>query len=489
MKIKNSISFKLFIITTTIFLVLFSFIFIFQNFFFGKIYADKKEKDIIKQITSYKKDTSSTNDYMQIIETMKDYEEKYNTLIGEIDNTNHYTMYKTGILRIDNERFKIFTDVLTEIQKNDTLANAIVNNDIFTFTIDGLQYNVKSIVCVTKVSNKLIVGITSMQSIDEAVLVIESIYKYFYILIVVVILIVTFVAAMFISKPLVKINETAKKMAQLDFSEKCDENRKDEIGGLAKTLNFLSSSLSSALNSLRVANEKLTEDIEKERALEQMRKEFVATVSHELKTPISLIKGYAEGIKDGVFEEEDKDFSLNVIIDESDKMSNLVKDMLDLSQLEAGMFKLNKINFNILDLTKNVAKKLQYLAEEKNVNIVIDSKVDKEINGDINRIEQVLTNFLTNSIRHCEKDKEVIVRLLENEKHNVRIEVENMGEKISGEDIEKIWDKFYKADKSRNRSIGGTGLGLSIVKNIIILHNGEYGAKNTETGVKFYFEI
>lgn len=489
MKIKNSISFKLFAITSTIFVVLFSLIFIFQNVFFEKIYTDKKQKDITKQVTNFKSEISNTNDYMQVIETMKDYEEKYNTLIAEIDYSGHYTMYRTGIMKIDNERAKIFNDLLNEIKKSSELSNAIVNNDEVTFTINGLEYNVKSIVCVTKFDNKFIVGITSMQPINEAILVIESIYQYFYIIVFIVIIVVTFIATMLISRPLIKINETAKKMAQLDFSERCNEDRKDEIGGLAKTLNFLSSSLSSALNSLRLANEKLKEDIEKERALERMRKEFVATVSHELKTPISLIKGYAEGIKDGIFEDEDREFSLNVIIDESDKMSSLVKDMLDLSQLESGTFKLNNINFNILELTKNVVKKLQYLAEEKGVNIVIQSQYDSDIHGDINRIEQVLINFLTNSIRYCENHKQVLVRLLKSERHNVRIEVENFGEKISNEDINKIWDKFYKADKSRNRSAGGTGLGLSIVKNIILLHKGEYGVENTEVGVKFYFEI
>lgn len=489
MKIKNSISLKLFAITSTIFVVLFSLIFIFENVFFEKIYTNKKETDITRQVTNFKSQISDTNDYMQVIETMKDYEEKYNTLIAEVNSNGKYTMYKTGILRIDNERFKVFSDVLSEIQKNSDLSSSIVSNDIFTFTIEGLEYNVKSIVCVTKLDNKLIVGITSMQPINEAILVIESIYQYFYIIVFIVIIAVTFIATMLISRPLIKINETAKKMAQFDFSERCDEERKDEIGGLGKTLNFLSSSLSSALNSLRLANEKLKEDIEKERELEKMRKEFVATVSHELKTPISLIKGYAEGIKDGIFEDEDKEFSLNVIIDESDKMSNLVKDMLDLSQLESGTFKLNNINFNILQLIKNVVKKLQYLAEEKGVNIVIQSQYDNDIYGDINRVEQVLINFLTNSIRYCEKNREVLVRVLKSEKRSVRIEVENFGEKISNEDINKIWDKFYKVDKSRNRSAGGTGLGLSIVKNIILLHKGEYGVENTEAGVKFYFEI
>ncbi|MHC1686003.1 MAG: ATP-binding protein [Clostridiaceae bacterium] len=487
MKIKNSVSFKLFIITTTIFLILFSVIFIFQNLFFSKIYTSKKENDIVKQVTDFKAVASSTNDYMQVIEAMKDYEEKYNTLIGEVDYTGQLTMYRTAIFKIDNDRAKIFKDVISEVQNNVELNNEIVERDTVTFTTNELQYNVKSIVCITKDANKLIIGVTSMQPIDEALNVIESIYKYFYILIIIVIIIVTFVAAMLISKPLIKINETAKRMAQLDFSEKCDEDRLDEIGGLAKTLNFLSSSLSSALGSLRLANEKLKEDIEKERALESMRKEFVATVSHELKTPISLIKGYAEGIKDGIL--EDQDYSLNVIIDESDKMSNLVKDMLDLSQLEAGMFKLNFINFNILELTKTVAKKLQYLAEEKSVNISINSEYDDEVNADINRIEQVVTNFLTNSIRHCENNKDVVIRLRKSKNHNVRIEIENTGEKIFDEDIGKIWDKFYKIDKSRNRSVGGTGLGLSIVKNIIVLHNGEYGVENTENGVKFYFEI
>jgi len=249
-------------------------------------------------------------------------------------------------------------------------------------------------------------------------------------------------------------------------------------------LNFLGENLDSSLNSLKEINRKLQSDIDRERKIENMRKEFIADVSHELKTPITLIKGYAEGIKDGVFLEGNMDSSLNVIIEESDKMNKLVRDMLQISSLESGKVILNKELFFIDNLVKNVVKKLHHSIDNKNVKIDMNL-YEKQIYGDVFKIEQVITNFLTNAIRHTPCEGSIFIEMYL--KGNMtQISFENTGELIKSEEIEKIWDKFYKIDKSRNRKDGGTGLGLSIVKNIVDLHGGQYGVENTEIGVKFY---
>ena len=218
-----------------------------------------------------------------------------------------------------------------------------------------------------------------------------------------------------------------------------------------------------------------------------MRKEFIADVSHELKTPITLIKGYAEGIKDGVFLEDNMNSSLNVIIEESDKMSNLVRDMLQISSLESGKVILNKELFFIDNLVKNVVKKLHHSIDNKNVKIDLNL-YEKQIYGDAFKIEQVITNFLTNAIRHTPCEGSIFVKMYPRG-NMTKLSFENTGELINKEEIDKIWDKFYKIDKSRNRKDSGTGLGLSIVKNIVDLHQGKCGVENTKRGVRFYFEL
>jgi two-component system sensor histidine kinase VanS len=289
-----------------------------------------------------------------------------------------------------------------------------------------------------------------------------------------------------IAKPLIKITKTASKMAKLDFTEKCMVKSEDEIGDLAISLNLLSENLNEALTSLTDANEQLEKDIEKEKKLTEMRKDFVAAVSHELKTPITLIEGYTQALNDDVLEGEEKQYFIDVIMDESKKMNNLVSDMLDLSQLESGNFKLVQEEFFLHELVKPVTKKFSSLLNEKNIKFELNLIQNIKVNADWNRIEQVLTNYMTNAIRHTD-DGGFISVIMVNKDDTICVEVENTGRKIDDDEIIKIWDNFYKIDKSRTRKLGGTGLGLSIVKNIMVLHGGSCGVENTEKGVKFYF--
>ncbi|QIB27772.1 sensor histidine kinase [Caloranaerobacter azorensis] len=221
-----------------------------------------------------------------------------------------------------------------------------------------------------------------------------------------------------------------------------------------------------------------------------MRKEFISNVSHELKTPIALIKGYAEGLKDNVIDDiESKNFYCEVIMDEAEKMSKLVKDLLDLSQLESGHYSLNKEKFNICNLVDKILNKYSPIFKEKNINVSIKKDDDKMyVNGDRVRLEQVLVNLINNALNHigAERVLEVTIRRLSN---NAIISIYNSGSFIPEDEIDRIWESFYKVDKSRARKYGGTGLGLSIVKNILKLHNSNYGVRNVKNGVEFWFEL
>lgn len=491
--IKNSITAKLFLITLSFFIVFIAFILSFESIFFQKIYENKKKDNLNKAAQTFKnyynsqisKATSS-----DIANYMKEFEEKKDCTIAILNNYGNLKYLtnrdneesnSTDINRIKEIMYKWVSDPGSFIDMKRTGKSK-------TYVFESKVYNMKNIVSVVpnKSTNEYIFAISSFTPITEASDVMKGIFIYVFIGGVILVLIMAFIYSNMITKPLVKINKAASKMANLDFDEKCNINSEDEIGSIGRSLNFLSNNLNNALNSLKSANEKLKKDIEKEKTLEKMRKEFIAGVSHELKTPVGLIEGYAEGLKDNIVtSKEDREYYLNVIIDEASNMGNLISDMLDLSQLESGNFKLNKMEMDLGDLVWKCYQKYYTIFNEKGIELDINV-VNANIFADKYRIEQVLNNYINNAMKYV-KNK-ITINMVEKEKE-VMVQVINDGEKISEDELDKIWDKFYKVDKSRNRKAGGTGLGLSIVKNIIELHHGKYGAANIEEGVEFYFSL
>lgn len=302
----------------------------------------------------------------------------------------------------------------------------------------------------------------------------------------------TFYALFFSRKftqPILNINETAKKIANLQFEEKCEIKSNDEIGELGKSINAMSEKLSEKINKLKEINNKLEEEIEYERSMEKLRKEFVSSVSHELRTPVALIRGYAEGLKCNVMEDEgDKEFYCDVIIDEAGKMTKLISDLLDLAQIESGTYKIEKKDINLSEITDMLLSKYNLILKEKNIKLELDIEDEMWINGDRVRIEQVITNFINNGINHIDVNKNLKVTL-KTKDEKVKLSVFNSGKNIPQEEEDRIWESFYKLDKARSREYGGVGLGLSIVSGILKLHNAKYGFDNIEKGVEFWFEI
>jgi signal transduction histidine kinase len=293
-----------------------------------------------------------------------------------------------------------------------------------------------------------------------------------------------------ITKPILKLNDIAKKMTFLDFSEKYDSGRRDEIGTLGDSINSLSTQLEKSIGELQQANTKLMQDIEKERKIDEMRKGFISNVSHELKTPIALVQGYAEGLKLNINDdEENKNYYCEVIIDEAEKMNSMVKKLLELSELEFNNISLDREDFGAAELIKNVLKKNSIILTEKSVNVTFNSNGNEEliINADYYLTEQVLLNYISNAINHLDNKKLLTIDLkIVNNK--ARVEVFNSGSNIPDDSIENIWMSFYKVDKARTRAYGGTGLGLSIVKATQKAHNNGYGVENRTGGVAFWFE-
>lgn len=292
------------------------------------------------------------------------------------------------------------------------------------------------------------------------------------------------------TKPIVKLNDIAKRMAVLDFNEKYDVKRNDEIGTLGESINSLSNQLEASISDLKQANDKLKQDIQKERQIDEMRKEFISNVSHELKTPIAIVQGYAEGLKLNVNDdEENKNFYCDVIIDEANKMNGMVRKLLELSELEFNQISLDREEFSLNELIKSVLKKKALIFTEKEAKVSFNTNGNEGvvINADYYYIEQVIMNYLNNALNHLDNNRiiDVDLRIIDNK---ARVEVFNTGENIPEEAINNIWLSFYKVDKARTRAYGGTGLGLSIVKAIQKAHNNSYGVQNRPDGVMFWFD-
>ena len=304
-------------------------------------------------------------------------------------------------------------------------------------------------------------------------------------------LIASMVARKFTS-PIEELNDITEKITELDFSHKYEINdSEDEINNLGKNINNMSETLEKTINRLRSSNIELEKDIEEKSKTDEMRKQFISDVSHELKTPIALIQGYAEGLVENVTEdEESRKFYAEVILDEANKMDVLVKRLLELMKLEYGKMTFNLTKFNVSELISEVIRKNTKLLEEQNIKIEFENKLVNVI-GDEFYMEQVFNNYFTNALKNVsnvEGRKEICITYQEKEE-KLRIKVFNTGENIAEENLNRIWNRFYKVDTSRNRESGGTGIGLSLVRAIMQNTNNKYGVENKIDGVEFYFEI
>ena len=293
------------------------------------------------------------------------------------------------------------------------------------------------------------------------------------------------------TRPLFNIIDITKRISNFDFEAKYEPqviyNEMDDLG---EHVNEMSTTLKRAITQLRVANESLKHDLEVREETENMRKEFVSNVSHELKTPIALIQGYAEGLQEGIMEDENsRQIYLDIILDEANKMNRLVREMLILNQLEAGQMNLDLVNFNVTEMIDSVVDSNQINFEAQNITYTFINKDECIVYADEFLVEQIITNFISNAIHYVMNENIINVRYDFVKKGKVRISVFNSGNNIAKKDIKHIWEKFYKADKARSREYGGSGIGLSVVKATMELLHEKYGVENLSNGVEFWCEL
>ncbi len=290
------------------------------------------------------------------------------------------------------------------------------------------------------------------------------------------------------TKPLIEMNNIMEKISRLDFSSKTDIDRADEIGTLAQNINTVSDSLSSALSELREKNAQLQADIEKERQLEKMRQDFVSAASHELKTPIAIIRGYAEGLTlNTEGENETVNEYCSVIINEADKMNTLVINMLEQSLYATGTKVPDKSEFSVNEYIDEFLKTASPIFKEKGITVKY-TPCDFTASADIKQMTTVLSNIVLNACSHAKNEKEIHI-FCEDEGEEIKVNVFNTGSFIADKDKDSIFTSFYRADKAHSRKEGRFGLGLSIVKSICDNHGCICGFENEENGVTFYYTI
>lgn len=270
------------------------------------------------------------------------------------------------------------------------------------------------------------------------------------------------------SRPICQMEKVTKKMSDMNFDEVLIETGDDEIGRLTKSINVLAQKLSLTVNELNASNEKLSAELKKERNIEKMRRRFVSDVSHELKNPISMILGYAEGLKKDIPKSpEDKEYYHQVILDESNRMNQLIKDLLDLSSIDSGILKLVIEEVDMTAICNNIVERYRHIAVEKEVDVVVESKCSQVFFGDQLRIGQVVINLLSNAYKYVNHQGEILIELSDNERF-MTLKVMNTGNLLSESEFKNIWHSFYQIDSSSK----GHGLGLTIVKGIVELHKG-----------------
>ncbi len=426
------------------------------------------------QNEKYLKETTS-----YIINTFYDsqMESNYMDLVGQFYNPNNFNLADIEAEQNqsgDSPGQSMEDDILEDNTNSD---NAADNKDASDDEVD------------LKKVNSMVVIRTSVESIEESAAIANEFLAYIGIAVVILGSFAMFIFSRRFTKPILELADISKKMTDLDFEVKYKVNTKDEIGELGRSINTLSDKLEATITELKQANNELMTDIQRKTEIDEMRKEFLSNVSHELKTPISLIQGYAEGLMENINEDpESRDYYCEVIMDEASKMNQMVKKLLSLNELEFGNNKVTMERFDIVSLIHSVLSVTEILFKQKDVTLLFEHTEPIYVWADEYLIEQVITNYVSNALNHVNEQRIIEIKLIALD-NRIRVAVFNTGDNISEEDLDKIWIKFYKVDKARTREYGGNGIGLSIVKAIMNSHNRECGVINRQIGVEFWFEL
>ena len=461
------------------------------NLLFYNRYQELRKHSYLKNVYQniYK---TYNNDILSLDAMLESIETNYNIRISITDNYGQY-IYDTMYSRERENRFSFHDNA-------DSDGNAIIfydGDDLarrgYTFSTITNQNNEPTFLALIGTLDE---SATLILRIPYATLHLEHSFNFAFLMIsafVSLIVCLLFGGALSgrFTQPLTEMTEVANSVAQLDFSKKfTDSTATGEIAQLGQSINQMSDYLDHAITDLKEMNDRLEAEIRQKQSIDDMRKEFIINISHELKTPIALIQGYAEGLRIGINEsEEDKNYYCDIIIDEAHRMNRLVLQLLNLSKIELGNTVPVYSDVELYELSEAVVSKTRVMWQEKGLHLDLSGIGDEVVRADYDLLEQVVTNYLTNAIDHTPEGGTITLSSGADRNHYL-FRVRNQGSQLAQEEMEKIWDKFYKLDKARTRvSGGGSGIGLSIVRAIMTAHHGGCGVQNVEDGVEFYLSL
>lgn len=463
---------------------------IINNMFMENYYIDNKTEDLIKAYQDIDEILQQDDSYLTYTQK-KELASKFETqgISALVVDSELKATFSSGF-GITNE---LLLTRLKDILFNDTTGGTIVQSG-GNYVVQRIQdedekHEYIEMCGQVGAYNDFFIMRSSLESISDVVQMANRFYLRVGIIIIGVGILAMLIFSYKFTKPVLKLEEISQKMCNLDFNVKYDVKGNDEIAVLGHNMNLLSEKLEKTISELKSANVRLETDIKKKTEIDEMRKEFLSNVSHELKTPIALIQGYAEGLQESVNDdEESRNFYCDVIMDEAAKMNKMVQKLLTLNQIEFGNNYVEMERFDIVTLIDEVLNQANILLQEKNAEVFFDNQKQIYVWADEFQIEEVLTNYVSNAINHLDFEKKISI-CLEEKENLVRVNVFNTGNRIPEEDLEKVWIKFYKVDKARTREYGGSGIGLSIVRAIMDSMNMKCGVENKPNGVNFWFEV
>lgn len=459
----NTLAFRIWLYFLTFAIGIFVILWFMQVIFLQAYYSTMKKKEVIKFAEKIE-EKYLDGAYEELVDDIA-YKNVYNIFIFDTDGNRIYD--SNTALKVQN-----FTKEVPGRNINiDTveIANRLKNsiNQKINYTIGLDKFKSKLFVYgkIIKNTDTCIVLISSIDPIDTTTSILASQLVY----ITAIALLISSIISVFISrrlsKPISKMNEEAEKLALGNYDVKFEKCGYSEIDNLAETLN------------------NTTEKLKK---TDEIRKELIGNVSHDLKTPLTMIKAYSEMIRDLSGDDKEKrEEHLKIIIEETDRLTNLVNDMMDLSKIESGLIELNKIKFDISEAIKSIVKKFE--VGDSTIKLEVEDNII--VMGDKSKIERVIYNLISNAIKYTDVSEGITVKTSSTSK-KVKIQVIDKGTGISEEDINNIWNRYYRSNKNFSRNLEGSGLGLCIVKNILEAHNINYGVTSKlGEGSNFWFEM
>lgn len=450
---KNSLKIYiwLFLIGFSIFIL--CFLWLFQIIFLGTYYKSYKTEELDKAATDLRQAVTLDTDTIENIAQKRD-------ICIEIYGNNTYvsTISNKGCMEFGNRNFKVKKDFIDSglLEQHYNLINDKFQNETLIYALK-LDKNIYAFINA------------SLEPLDSTITILSNQFIFTTIIVLILSLVIGYFISRKLSKPITKISDEAKKLADGNFSANFKTSSDIyEISELADSLNYAKDELFKT---------------------ESLKRDLMANVSHDLKTPLTMIKAYAEMVRDITYNNKEKrEENLNTIIDETDRLTLLVNDILDLSATQSGNTTLNIEEINLIELINQVIKRFNILTTKENYHFIFNHPDKVIIKADNKRLYQVIYNLVNNAINYTGDDKKIYINIIE-EKHKYKIEIKDTGKGIKKEDIKHIWDKYYHSDKKHKRNNYGTGLGLSIVKNILQTHNFKYGVTSSNKGSTFYFEI